>query len=206
MLVFSPQNLAFLAVPKTGTTAIEMALKSRADIIFTKRRKHMTAQRFHNQMAPFLAASFDLRPERIAVMREPEEQLRSWYRYRQRVDKDGAPRSTIGMSFDAFVQGLIDSDDPPFGGVGSQYRFLTSARGEVLVHRLFAYEHQPQFRAFLEDRFEEKLDIRQRNVSPTVEAPLDPATRTRLKERRADEFALYERVMSTDGPLLTSIG
>jgi hypothetical protein len=38
MLVFSKQNLVFLAVPKTGTTAIEMALRPKADIVFAKHR------------------------------------------------------------------------------------------------------------------------------------------------------------------------
>ena len=87
MLIFSPQSLAFIAAPKTGTTAIEMALKPKADIIFTKRRKHISAQRFHARIAPFLETEFGMRPDRFAVIREPEEQIRSWYRYRARQAK-----------------------------------------------------------------------------------------------------------------------
>jgi len=37
MLAFTPQSLANIAVPKTGTAAVEMALKPKADILFTKR-------------------------------------------------------------------------------------------------------------------------------------------------------------------------
>jgi len=79
MLIFSDLKLAFLAVPKTGTTAVEMALKPRADIVFSKQRKHMNAQRFHTRIAPFLLQTFDLIPERVAVMRDPIEQMRALY-------------------------------------------------------------------------------------------------------------------------------
>ena len=113
MLIFSAQNLAYLAVPKTGSTAIEMALRSKADIIFAKRRKHATAQRFHNKIAPWLSDAFDLRPERIAVMRDPEDQIRSWYRYRTSADQRGSDKSTAGISFDQFVLDVISDDPPP---------------------------------------------------------------------------------------------
>ncbi|MEO1732827.1 MAG: hypothetical protein AAFR45_04250, partial [Pseudomonadota bacterium] len=60
MLIFSKVNLAYIAVPKTGTTAISMALKPKSDISFNGWRKHMTAQRFHNKVAPFLKDAFGL--------------------------------------------------------------------------------------------------------------------------------------------------
>ena len=43
MQIFFKQNLAMLAVPKTGTTALEAALRGKADILFKGRRKHMSA-------------------------------------------------------------------------------------------------------------------------------------------------------------------
>lgn len=112
MMVFSPQSLAFIAVPKTGTTAIEAALRSKADIIFTGRRKHMTAQRFHTRFAPFLDKAYKLRPDRMAVMRDPEEQIKSWYRYRRRQEKTGSQFDTNSISFDEFVCDVI-RDAPP---------------------------------------------------------------------------------------------
>ena len=54
MQIYFNQNLAFLAIPKTGTTAYEMALRKEADIIFAKRRKPMTAGQFQRRMMPFL--------------------------------------------------------------------------------------------------------------------------------------------------------
>lgn len=206
MLIFSAQSLAFIAVPKTGTTAIETALRPKADIIFTRHRKHMTAQRFHRRVAPFLAETYGLYPERMAVIRDPEEQIRSWYRYRAGKRQKGSEKSTVSLCFDAFVRDVISEDPPPHAGIGSQWGMLTSGSGELLVHHLFAYETQPVFRAFLSDRFGEEIALKSRNVSPSVEAPLEPATRKALRAARAREFALYERVRAAGGHLVTEIG
>jgi hypothetical protein len=206
MLVFTHQSLAYIAVPKTGTTAVEMALKPRADILFTKRFKHMTARRFHTRIAPFLDSAFDLRPERFAVMREPEEQIRSWFRYRNRDQKLGSKASTDGMSFDEFVLAVISDKPPVFAGIGSQFAMLTSGKGAVLVHHLFAYEKPMQFQEFLCDRFDTEITLKQKNVSPPVHAPLDPATRARLQDARAPEFDLYARLQEAGGHLQTQLG
>ena len=201
MLVFSAQNLAFLAVPKTGTTAIEMALRRKADIVFSRHRKHMTAARFHAKVAPFLADAFDLRPERIAVMRDPVDQIGSWYRYRLSDDLAGTKRSTRGISFDRFVLDVIADDPPEHAGIGSQFNFLTDGAGNVLVHRLFAYEDQPGLRAFLSDRFGETLAFKDWNVSPRAPTPLSPEVLARLRAARAAEFALYDRLRDAGGVL-----
>lgn len=206
MLVFSNQSLAFIAVPKTGTTAVEMALKPRADIIFTKQRKHMPAHRFHSKIAPFLDKTFNLRPDCMAVMRDPVEQIRSWYRYRTGERQKGTTKSTFDMSFDEFVLAIISDEPPAFAGIGSQFRMVAAKNGDVLVHHLFAYETQPLFRAFLNDRFGEEIKLKQKNVSPDAEAPLDPQTHDKLREARKGEFELYSRLRDAGGHLITSLG
>ena len=204
MLVFSAQNLAFIAVPKTGTTAVEMALRPHADIIFAKQRKHMTAQRFHRRVAPFLEETFNMRLERMAVIRDPEEQIRSWYRYRSGTRQQGSDRSTLQISFDEFVRDVISDDPPPHAGIGSQWNMVTG-KGKVMVHHLFAYESQPVFRAFLDDRFGEKITVKSKNVSPPAEAPLEEATRKALRTARAKEFALHDRVREAGGHLVSAL-
>ena len=204
MLVFSAQNLAFIAVPKTGTTAVEMALRPHADIIFAKQRKHMTAQRFHRRVAPFLEETFNMRLERMAVIRDPEEQIRSWYRYRSGTRQQGSDRSTLQISFDEFVRDVISDDPPPHAGIGSQWNMVTGG-GRVLVHHLFAYESQPVLRAFLDERFGERIEIRSRNVSPPVDAPLDDSTRRALRRARAEEFALHDRIREAGGHLVSPV-
>ena len=205
MLVFSEQSLAFIAVPKTGSTALELALKPRADIILTKRRKHLSARRFHRRIAPFLAEEFGVTPERFAVIREPEEQLRSWYRYRARKAKSGSDFSTRAVSFDAFVRQVIRETPPPFAAVGSQLAMLTAEDGAVLVHHLFAHETPSRLLDFLGERFGEEIEVKRRNVSPPVPAELEPATRRALRHARAAEFELYARVMEAGGRLLTPV-
>lgn len=204
MMIFSPQSLAFIAVPKTGTTAIETTLRPKADIIFSGRRKHMTAHRFHTQFAPFLSRAYKVNPDRMAVMRDPEEQIRSWYRYRRRASKTGSQKDTTQIGFDEFVQDVIRDNPPPHAGIGSQFRMLTSAN-KVLVHHLFAYELQVQMRDFLCQRFDEDLTFKQKNVSPIVDAPLEPATRKKLHVARAAEFDLYARLMDAGGHLVTDV-
>lgn len=205
MLIFTAQSLAFIAVPKTGTTAVEMALKPKADIIFAKQRKHTTAQRFHRKIAPFLEDALGLRPERFAVMRDPEEQIRSWYRYRARNIRVKTSRSTDGISFDQFVLDVISDDPPDYAGIGSQLSMLTSGGGAVLVHHLFAYESPVAFRSFLDDRFGQEIVLKQKNVSPETKAPLGSATRRKLYAARAAEFDLYHRLKDAGGHLVTSL-
>ncbi|MEL7100028.1 MAG: hypothetical protein AAGM84_14475 [Pseudomonadota bacterium] len=198
MLVFSKENLAFLAVPKTGTTAFEMALRPRADIIFGKQRKHMPAQRYAKKVAPWLEETFGISPEPMAVMRDPVEQIRSWFRYRSGPRQAGTPVSTKGCSFDEFVLAVISGDAPEFARIGSQHAFLTGD-GKVQVKHLFAYEQQPVFRSFLAGRFGEDIEMKQKNVSPHADAPLSPVVEAQLRTARAAEFALYDQVLDAGG-------
>lgn len=201
MQVYFKQNLAFFSVPKTGSTAYEMALRRFADVVFTKRVKHMTVGKFHNKTAPFLDATFKIRPERMAVIREPVEQIRSWYRYRSAQRLGTAQNSTQGISFDQFVLDVISDDPPAYAGIGSQLGFLSIADGTVPIHHLFAYECQPLLREFLTTRFGKEIDIKPKNVSPVVDAPLSGEVEEMLRAARAQEFALYDRVIEAGGLL-----
>ncbi len=201
MLVISQANLVFLAVPKTGTTAVEMALRPKSDMALMKGRKHITAQRYRNKVAPFLDDAFGLKPETVAVMRAPVEQIRSWYRYRSGDRQKGGPKSTGGRSFDDFVRAVISTDPPPYAGIGSQFSFLTDGKGRLIVDHLFAYEAQPAFRGFLSERLGEEVVFKQKNVSPHADAPLSAAVEAELRTARAAEFALYDRLMQAGGYL-----
>jgi hypothetical protein len=201
MLVFFEQNLVFLAVPKTGTSAVEWALRPKADIIFGKGRKHTTGMRYRKKIAPFLQDTYGITPKPFAVMRNPVEQIRSWFRYRQGVSETNSDRSTQGHSFDEFVLAVIEDDPPVYAAIGSQYNFLTSARGKLLVAHLFAYEAQPLFRNFLMDQFGDDLKFKQKNVSPNADTSLSPDVEAKLRAARSKEFELYDRLMAADGHL-----
>lgn len=201
MLVFSEQNLVFLAVPKTGTTAIEWTLRPKADVVFGNHRKHITCMRYHKKIAPFLEDTFGIKPKPMAVMREPIEQIRSWYKYRQVVGGENSDRSTEGLSFDEFVLAVIEDDPPAFAAIGSQYSFLTSGRGKLLVAHLFAYEAQSTLRKFLHESFGDDLKFKQKNVSPEVEAILSPDVEAKLRAARPNEFKMYNSLMDAGGYL-----
>lgn len=193
MLVLSEARLAFLAMPKTGSTALEMALQPWADIAFRHGRKHMNLRRFEAQVRPWLRETFDMQPETAAVMREPLAQVKSWYRYRS---------DTLGdVSFESFLQAVISPDPPPFAQIGTQLGFLRNASGDVGVDHLFAYERQPKLRGWLEKRVGGALNIKVRNVSPDVPTPLSPDAEAAFRAARAEEYALYDRLMAAGGRL-----
>ncbi|WP_299627843.1 sulfotransferase family 2 domain-containing protein [uncultured Tateyamaria sp.] len=191
MLVCSAANLVFLAVPKTGSTAIEVALMKHADIVFGKGRKHMTARRYHQIIAPFLNDTLGVRPQTMAVIRDPVERLRSWYRFRHRSD---AEHSTRQLSFDAFIRDVISDNPPTHAQVGNQHDFVCDSDGTVLVDHLFAYERQPILRDFLSKRIGAALTFKVKNVSPDVPTPALPETLNALRSARAEEFDLYDKV------------
>ena len=204
MLIFLRHNLTYLATPKTGTTAVEMALKPRAEIVFAKNRKHLNAARYANKVAPFLEDTFGVCPPSVAVMRDPVDQIRSWYKYRQQDRHIGTPVSTHGISFDQYALEIISDDPPERARIGRQFTFLTDGKDRVMVNHLFAYEQQELFLSFLSERLETPVKLEAKNVSPPVEAEVSKTTREKLRASRASDFALYEEILRLGGQLQVS--
>ena len=201
MLIFADAQLTYLATPKTGSTAVEMALRPKADIVFAKRRKHMTALRFKSVLAPFLKENFGIKTETVAVMRAPVDQMHSWFKYRGRGELSGGPRSTSDMTFDEFAYALASDAPPEFAQIGSQFSFLTDENGELQIDHLFAYDNQTDFLEFLSLRIGTSIELKRKNVSPGREANLSEKTASLLHDARAKEFALYDRLMAAGGYL-----
>jgi hypothetical protein len=105
MLVFAKEKLVFLAMPKTGTTALEAALAPRSDMVMRNPPilKHTPAYRYNRFLVPYLEKCGLEDMKVICVVRHPIGWLGSWYRYRQRADVDGHPHSTKTIAFDDFV-------------------------------------------------------------------------------------------------------
>ena len=191
MLVFFEQRLAFLATPKTGSTAIAAALESLAAVSIQRPPllKHTTVHRYRRFIGPFLEAASKDSFTLVALMREPVDWLGSWYRFRQRDDTD-AEKSTKGLSFDAFVQAWCRDPRPDFADVGSQGRFLRPRQGQG-VDRLFRYEEIGTFVHFLEERLGCEIILPRLNVSPPGAVELSAGTETLLREVAAEDFGLY---------------
>ncbi len=196
MLVFFKERLAFLSVPKTGTTAYQTALGGRADMVISNPPllKHAPVYRYNRFIRPMFLNVCDAEMELMAVMREPVSWLSSWYRYRRRPFMKGKPNNTFDVSFDEFVSACMKGKRPGFAEVGSQLKFLeTQPNGTGITH-LFRYEDQPRLQRFLEDRLDVKLELARENVSPEIEVHLSPEVEERFRRKFADEYALYESI------------
>lgn len=191
MLVFFEQRLAFLATPKTGSTAIAAALESLAAVSIQRPPllKHTTVHRYRRFIGPYLEAASKDSFTLVALMREPKDWLGSWYRFRQREETE-AGKSTRGMGFDDFVRAWCQDPRPDFADVGSQARFLRPRQGQG-VDRLFRYEEIDSFVHFLEERLGCEIILPRLNVSPPGATELSEETEALLREVAAEDFALY---------------
>lgn len=193
MLVFWNERLILLAVPKTGTTALEQALGPRAALVLRDPPplKHATPQRVRRLVLPLLKAGGGEGFEMVATIREPVSWLSSWYRYRRRDEIAGRANSTRGVSFDAFVEEWLKDRPAPWAAVGAQVRYARSPEGEAEA-RLFPYEEPGRLLRFLSDRLGMPLNPPRTNVSPEMPTPLAPRLAERLRAERPEEFAAWE--------------
>lgn len=207
MLVFVDANIVLFAVPKTGSTAYHMALRGKADISLAHKAnlKHMTARKYDRDFGPYLQKAHGLTPERVAVIRDPLEQLRSWYRYRQDPKRKGKENSASGLSFDEFVLAAIEKTPPVFANVGSQFAFVTDPKGQIRIDHLFAYEKPAIFRQFLEQRLGRAIITQEKNVSPRAATPISAEVEEKLRAARAEDFALHAAIVGADGHLRSTL-
>ncbi|WP_108388075.1 gamma-glutamyl kinase [Yoonia sediminilitoris] len=193
MLVFWKENLVLLAVPKTGSTAIEGALAPRASMVLRDppQLKHAPCYRYKRFLRPFFIQAGGQTPELMAIVRNPIDWLGSWYRYRTRDDLIGHENSTRDVSFDDFVLEYCKGNPAPYANVGSQNKFLRINDGELGVEHLFRYEATDIWRGYLEDRLGMEITLKQKNVSPQMPLALSPEVETRLRDKRAAEFEVW---------------
>lgn len=199
MLVFWEQRLVFLATPKTGSTAIEAALESLAEVAILRppALKHTTVWRYRRFLGPMLEKAAGGPFTVVALMREPIDWLGSWYRYRQRDEISDSSRSTRGTSFDDFITGYLAEDQPEWAQVGAQARFLAGGAADK-IDRIFRYERIDRLISFLEDRLDCEITLPRINVSPEAATPLSPGVEARLRAERAEDFALYQKVLEAE--------
>jgi len=194
MLVFWKENLVFLAVPKTGTTAIEGALAPRASMVLRDPPilKHSACYRYNRFLKPYFVQAGGQTPELFAVVRNPIDWLSSWYRYRYRDDLVGHENSTRNVNFDDFVLEYCKGKPASFANVGSQAKFLIVGEGELGVDHLFRYEAQDKMIAFLEKRLDMTIELKRLNVSPTVPLTLSADVEAKFRKKCAAEFDVWE--------------
>lgn len=208
MLGFVAPRLVLLSVPKTGSTALEEALTPHAQLILRARPeiKHLTMRQYQRRIAPVLGHVPGRRFQVIAVVREPVSWLGSWFRYRQRAEFVGQPRSTAGISFEGFVQDYLadGADRPPYAQLGAASGFLSPLPGEPGPDHLFQYEQMDVLVRFMERALKTRITLPVSNVSPTGDLTLSAGTLDRLRVRMAEDYVLWSDARrDSDGKLVT---
>ena len=193
MLIFWKQKLAFLAVPKTGTSAYAQALGPIASLSIQDppELKHAPLIRYNRFIRPMYDIVCNTQLDTMAVIREPISWMGSWYRYRQRPFLKGKPTSTQDISFDTFVRGYLQSSPPAYAHIGSQARFITPRAGTPPVTYLFRYENQSRLREFLENRLGTKIQIPRHNASSQTKLNLSPCVEGDVLEKYQADFNLW---------------
>lgn len=193
MLIFWDQRLAFLATPKTGSTAIEVALEPLASVAMQRPEslKHLNSGQYRNHLAPLLAAQAGEAFTTIALMRDPLGWLRSWYRFYLRDELDEYAQELRARGFEAFARDYIE-DHPSLRAVGTQSDFLTDLTGRPMVDRIFRYEQIEVFLHYLEDRLDCAITLPRVNVPPAVDVQLSQQTEADLRAAMNRDFLLYD--------------
>lgn len=194
MLIFWDHRLVFLATPKAGSTAVELALESLASAAIQRPAalKHTDIAAYRRHVGPWLHAQTGEEFATVALMREPVEWLRSWYRFRQRDDHDDPLHPMEGVSFARFARDYAAPGGPEALAIGSQSRFLTDDAGRV--DRIFRYEQMEAFVEFLEDRLDCAIELPRINVPPAVDVHLPAEDETLLRARMSADLALYRAI------------
>lgn len=191
MLIFWDQRLVFLATPKAGSTAVETALEPLACAAIQRPAalKHTNLEAYRSFVGPWLAAQTGEDFTTVALMREPVDWLRSWFRFRQRDDTDDPEHPMEGMSFANFTQHYAADGGPERLAIGSQAAFLCDRHGHV--DRIFRYEDMASFVEFLEDRLNCAIELPRANVPPAADVNLRAAEETALRQAIEVDLALY---------------
>ena len=196
MLIFIKERLVFFATPKTASTAIETTLQNLPAIKLSAPSmvKHTPYRKYKRLLEPFVATVLDDKPDCIAAFREPVDWLGSWYRYRGRQSLIGDDNSTHDITFDQFVAGYLQDDQPKFANVGSQARFVSTKDGAMGMSHLFRYDQIDTMVAFLQDRLNKRIKLPQINVSPKAELTLSPALLKELENAYVRDFEIYHSI------------
>ncbi|MFT4825849.1 MAG: chondroitin 4-sulfotransferase 11 [Halioglobus sp.] len=111
MLISESHRFIFLAVPKTGTSSIENALKPYGASITRKFNKHATCLKLQRDLPSGMWDSYF----KFAFVRNPYDLMQSWYFYRQRklLANPEHPRHhlyTGDVSFETFIHSFAKNE------------------------------------------------------------------------------------------------
>ncbi len=196
MMISVPSRVAFLAMPRAGSTSVERAIEPACDILFKEnpRIKHMNFRRYNKHMNAYLNAMKIDNVVTTAVFREPIEWLGSWYRYRARPEMANNAASTMHMDFESFVEGYLQENPPDFAKVGQQSQFVRGPDTVSGIDFLFKFDNLIGLQLFLSEKLAHDLSFVPQNESPKKPLALSPALKARLEQRFETDYHIYRTI------------
>ncbi|MDB6176019.1 hypothetical protein PAF17_00680 [Paracoccus sp. Z330] len=168
-----------------------MALESlaAASILRPTPAKHTDFFAYHTFIGPWLHRQSGVKFDTVALMREPLDWLRSWYRFKLRDELDQPGIGPGQPDFVDFARKFSATGDPAYRGICSQSQFLTC--DDQRVDRIYKYEEIGTFVQFLEDRMDCHIELPRVNVPPAVATDLTPAQEEDLRQLLRRDMDLY---------------
>jgi len=174
MLISQSHQFIFLAVPKTGTSSIENALKPYRAAITSDFNKHATCSKLQRDLPAEMWAGYF----KFAFVRNPYDLMQSWYFYRQRkaLANPQHPRHhlyTGDLSFEEFIQGF--------------------AKNELMLRQVdFIAPHGKGLQVDTVGKFE-SLDRDFASICSGLNLSVEPLTKVRSSNNNADAKGLWSR-------------
>ena len=200
-------GFVFLAIPKTGTSAIETAFRPYAQIApqGIPAIKHTRDAEFQRFLQPFLAAKGFPRDsyEVVCAFRDPIDWLSSLWRYRSRgiLADPSSPkhrRYTGDVSFEQFARDYVE------GGGKCQVRpakFVRARRGQAEIDCIFRYDRLDLLVEFLCEKIGKDVEVGIKNVSPERSFSLSEEYERELREFFRPEYRIYQRAIAGSASL-----
>ena len=192
MLAVPKHGFVVLAVPKSGSTALEAAFTKHAQLVTSgpPSLKHVTAREFDERFVPLLQQHGYEREdyEVTALVREPVSWLASWWRYRSRPGIAGKKTYVGDLGFDEFVGRVVTGEIR----LRPQTDYVTAPDGRLAVDRLWRYDDLDAAFEWMRAKVgKKKIKLPQRNVSRPREHEVTASTRDLIEEAYAADLTLY---------------
>lgn len=158
MLYFPQARLAYVAVPKTGGTAIETAFEHLSEV------KHDFSSQVMHMPASWLKKKYGPEVEIVGIVREPVDWLKSKYRYLSGEHfLFGDMHSTRLIGFDGFLRRVMRGEKAWPEPLSFQHSYLDCA------DTIFQYEQFDLFVQYMNTRLGVSVEVPRKNVSPIVD-------------------------------------
>jgi len=163
MLYFPDAQLAYVAVPKTGGTAIESAFEHLSEVkhdFGNLKLMHMSAR----QIREIYGSGVEI----VGAIRHPFDWVCSKYRYLcSEIFPYNSPYSPRLIGFDRFLKRVVRGEKAWPEPHRSQIEYLDGA------DTIFQYEQFGLLVGYLNNRLGSSVDVPIKNVSPSVNVSVD---------------------------------